>query len=221
MEKLDTTKHSFSTELAKITGISGAIILNNVYFWIEKNLNNQKNIEDDTVWVNISRNRFLDYHPYFSASSIRTITTQLIKNDFLKTKRASTGNLSYTLTEKGWNYYFRLMDDENKELKIKQTLDKIRKSSLQKTKTSLLINLSEEKLNLAKKLNNNLILKEKIQNRYGTSIEFIDKMFEFYSSETSPNKIISAIEKTIDSYKSAAENPFFVIGRFLSESTKI
>ena len=43
--------HSFNIEVAKDTGIAGAVILNNLYWWVDKNAKNGRNFNDGKYWT--------------------------------------------------------------------------------------------------------------------------------------------------------------------------
>ena len=51
-------KHSFDVELAKEYGILEAILIQNIYFWIEKNKANKKHFYDGRYWTYNSKKAF-------------------------------------------------------------------------------------------------------------------------------------------------------------------
>ena len=64
-------EHSFNIELAKEYGILEAILLKNIWLWIEKNRANEKNFYDGTYWTYNSTRAFNELFPYASESSIK------------------------------------------------------------------------------------------------------------------------------------------------------
>ena len=43
--------HSFNIDIAKKVGIAGAVILNNIYWWVDKNSKNQINFFEGKYWT--------------------------------------------------------------------------------------------------------------------------------------------------------------------------
>ena len=43
--------HNFDTEIATEYGINEAILLNNIYYWVEYNKANEKNFHDGYYWI--------------------------------------------------------------------------------------------------------------------------------------------------------------------------
>ena len=64
--------HSFDTEIAKEYGVNCAIILQHLFFWIEKNRANEKNYHDGRYWTYNSVKAFSELFPYMTDKQIRT-----------------------------------------------------------------------------------------------------------------------------------------------------
>lgn len=63
--------HSFEIKDAEKYGVSEAIILYNIRYWITINRANRENIHDGRVWTYNSARAFSELFPYFSADKIR------------------------------------------------------------------------------------------------------------------------------------------------------
>lgn len=98
-------QHSFDIEIAKQYGIEEAVILNNIYYWIEKNRANGQHFYDGYYWTYNSVKAFNELFPYMSAKKIRNALKHLIDEEILITgnynERAYDRTLWYALTEKG------------------------------------------------------------------------------------------------------------------------
>ena len=98
-------QHSFDVELAKEYGILEAILMQNIYFWIEKNKANKKHFYDDRYWTYNSKKAFSELFPYASERQIKYSLEKLIKLEILITgnynKQWSDRTLWYSFTDKG------------------------------------------------------------------------------------------------------------------------
>lgn len=98
-------EHSFNIELAKKYGILEAILLKNIWFWIEKNKANEKNFYDGTYWTYNSTRAFNELFPYASESSIKRALKSLQEKGIIKTgnynKSAYDRTLWYAFTDLG------------------------------------------------------------------------------------------------------------------------
>lgn len=98
-------EHSFNIELAKEYGILEAILLKNIWFWIEKNRANETNFYDGTYWTYNSARAFNELFPYASESSIKRALKNLQEKGIIKTgnynKSAYDRTLWYAFTDLG------------------------------------------------------------------------------------------------------------------------
>ena len=69
--------HSFNIDIATEYGIEEAIILENMYFWLEKNRVNQQHIIDGQVWTYNSQAALSKLFPYMNRSKIQRVMTKL------------------------------------------------------------------------------------------------------------------------------------------------
>ena len=98
-------QHSFNIELAKEYGILEAIIINNLFFWIEKNKANDVSYYDGTYWTYNSIKALNELFPYASERKISYALKHLEEEEITKTgtynKLAYDRTLWYAFTEKG------------------------------------------------------------------------------------------------------------------------
>lgn len=98
-------QHSFDIDIAKDYGIIEAILLNNMWFWIEKNKANGTNYYDGYYWTYNSTRAFSELFPYASQRKIQNALKHLIDEDILQTgnynKLAYDRTLWYAFTKKG------------------------------------------------------------------------------------------------------------------------
>lgn len=73
--------HYFNVEIAKRYGIEEAIIIENIYFWIKKNVANEVNKNDGRYWTYNSAKAFAEIFPYMSARKISRVLASLYEKD--------------------------------------------------------------------------------------------------------------------------------------------
>ncbi len=99
-------QHNFSVEIAKIYGILEAIILQNIYFWIQKNEANSKHFYDGKYWTYNSNKAFAELFPYATEKQIRTALEKLRREEIIITgnynKEKFDKTLWYSITDKGY-----------------------------------------------------------------------------------------------------------------------
>lgn len=105
MKGVKNTNHNFDVDLAVKYGVNAAVILNNIYFWIQKNEANNHNFFDGCYWTYNSRKAFTKIFPYLSERQIKMALDKLIEDGVIKTgcynKEAWDRTLWYALTKKG------------------------------------------------------------------------------------------------------------------------
>ena len=98
-------EHGFNIEIAKEYGILEAILLKNIYFWIEHNRANNTNYYDGAYWTYNSSKAFGELFPYATPRQIQYALNKLREAGIIKVgnynKNAYDRTLWYTLTEKG------------------------------------------------------------------------------------------------------------------------
>lgn len=102
-------EHSFSIDVAKAYGIPAAVLLKNLYFWIEKNRANGVNYYDGHYWTYNSKKAFTDLFPYMTARQIEYALQKLIDDGLIITgnynKLAYDRTLWYAITKKGYSIF--------------------------------------------------------------------------------------------------------------------
>lgn len=105
MKGVRNTNHNFDVDVAVKYGVNAAVILNNIYFWVQKNEANNHNFFDGCYWTYNSRKAFMKIFPYLSERQIKMALDKLIDDGVIKTgcynKEAWDRTLWYALTEKG------------------------------------------------------------------------------------------------------------------------
>jgi hypothetical protein len=69
-------QHSFDISIATKYGVNVAIFLNNIAFWIHKNVANNKHYHDGFHWTYNSQEAFLQLFPYWTRQNLRTVINQ-------------------------------------------------------------------------------------------------------------------------------------------------
>ena len=104
MMKTSIKNHSFSVAVAKDVGILPAIILNNIYFWVDYNEKNGTNYYEDYYWSYNSVAAFQRQFSYATPKQIRTALEKLRDEGYILTanynKAPFDKTLWYTVTDK-------------------------------------------------------------------------------------------------------------------------
>lgn len=98
-------QHHFNIEIAERYGILEAVLLENLKFWIAKNIANESNYYEGDYWTYNSVKAFQSLFPYASEKQIRNALKHLQEEDLIKTgnfnKSSYDRTLWYAFTEKG------------------------------------------------------------------------------------------------------------------------
>lgn len=98
--------HNFNIAVAKELGIAPAVILNNLYWWIEKNRANEKHFHDGAYWTYNSRKAFCMQFPYLTERQIEYALRKLVDEGYVITgnynKSTYDRTLWYSITKKGY-----------------------------------------------------------------------------------------------------------------------
>ncbi len=101
--------HSFNVEIAKEYGLYEAIIQENMFFWITKNVANGQNYIDGHYWTYNSVKAFDKLFPYMSNATIRRVLQSLEKSGLIITgnynKAAYDRTKWYALTDKAFSLF--------------------------------------------------------------------------------------------------------------------
>ena len=98
-------QHTFDIDIAAKYGVEEAILLNHLWFWIQKNEANDRHFHDGLYWTYNSIKAFSALFPYMSHKKIRNALQKLedagliLKGNFNDSTYDRT--MWYTLTEKG------------------------------------------------------------------------------------------------------------------------
>lgn len=94
-------EHQFNVELATKLGVEKAVIIHNMYFWINHNAKNNKNVYDSSVWTYNSASAFGKLFPYIKDRTISRYLLELERDGYIK-----TGNYSDNIFDKTKWYSF-------------------------------------------------------------------------------------------------------------------
>lgn len=109
--------HQFCPVVAKEFGVNIAIFLQNLSFWTQKNLANNKHMYDGYCWTYNTLDAFTELFPYFTKDQIRTIIDKsfekklIVKGNYNKIKQDRT--IWYALTPKAYLYFIHLVNSKN------------------------------------------------------------------------------------------------------------
>lgn len=101
--------HGFSVEIAIEYGVDESIVLENFYFWLNKNMANKKNFHDGTYWTYNSQKALSELFPYWNRQKVQRILSKLEefgllqKGNYNKLKYDRT--TWYSLTNKGLSLF--------------------------------------------------------------------------------------------------------------------
>jgi len=134
--------HSFNIEIAEQYSINEAILLEHLYFWVEKNRANNKHYYDEHFWTYNSIKAFEQIFPYLTGRKISIALRKLEKNGLI-----ITGNYNkikydhtkwYTITEKAKSLLRATETRMNNDLsKTSNRIIKNVKSNDQKSQTEM------------------------------------------------------------------------------------
>ena len=106
--------HSFNTELASEIGLSPAVILENIAYWVNKNKANGTNLREGRYWTFSTMEGFRRYFPYLTFKQIRYALDKLEQEGYLIVgcfnEKPFDRTKWYTLGEKAEKFY--LLKDE-------------------------------------------------------------------------------------------------------------
>ena len=98
--------HSFDSNVAEVVGVKGAILLNHIHWWVEKNKANEMNHHDGYYWTYNSAKAYSTLFPYWTSKTIQRELQKLEYEGYVKTGRYNNKSTNrtkwYTLTSKGY-----------------------------------------------------------------------------------------------------------------------
>lgn len=99
-------EHSFDVDVAVKYGVNAAILLQNLYWWIQKNRANKLHYHDGTYWTYNSREAYTKLFPYLSERQVKTAMDKLIADGIVITGDYNTNRYKrptwYAITNKGY-----------------------------------------------------------------------------------------------------------------------
>jgi len=99
-------EHSFNIEIATKYGIEEAILLNNLYFWICKNIVNKQNFYDNYYWTYNTMEAFAQLFPYMNKRQIGYRLQHLVDENLIIKGNYNNSQLDrtlwYTLTKQAY-----------------------------------------------------------------------------------------------------------------------
>lgn len=99
-------QHHFNVEVATKYGINSAILLDNFYYWIEKNRANGNNFYDGQYWTYNSKRALSELFPYLTEKQVRTAIENLVNDGVLITGNYNKLKMDkttwYSITKKGY-----------------------------------------------------------------------------------------------------------------------
>lgn len=75
----------FDSEIAKMYGVNEAIFINNIYFWINHNVANNKHFHDGRFWTYNTKKAFTELFPFWTYAQVKNIIKKLVEKDVLLT----------------------------------------------------------------------------------------------------------------------------------------
>lgn len=103
--------HQFNIEIAKKYGIEEAILIENIAFWIKRNIANEKNFYDGKYWIYNSAKAFSELFPYMNEKKIYRVLKRLEDLGILATGNYNNSPYDrtkwYTIVDK---YIFQLYE---------------------------------------------------------------------------------------------------------------
>lgn len=98
--------HSFDVDVATKYGVNAAILLQNLYWWIQKNKANKCHYYDGTYWTYNTREAYTKLFPYLSERQVKTAMDKLIADGVVITGDYNVDRYKrpiwYAITEKGY-----------------------------------------------------------------------------------------------------------------------
>ena len=99
--------HSFDIDIAEKYGVFEAILLNNIFYWVEHNRANSKHFYEGRYWTYNSIGAYVELFPYMSKGKIERALKHLEDEGVLVTgnfnKLQTDRTKWYSLTEKGYS----------------------------------------------------------------------------------------------------------------------
>lgn len=110
--------HSFNVEVAQKYGIEEAILLENLFWWCEKNRANGKHIVNGRAWTYNSAKAYAELFPYMSPAKIRRVLISMEEQGLIYSDCFNENKYDqtkwYTLTDLANAFYKNVKSSEQK-----------------------------------------------------------------------------------------------------------
>lgn len=121
---------TFNVEIAKMYGVDEAILIENLFFWINKNRANNRHFYDGYYWTYNTAKAFADLFPFWSEKQVRRIIKSLKEKGVLLTghhnKKAYDRTTWYALSNEIMSFYgvecAEISEDNNQQVQENETL---------------------------------------------------------------------------------------------------
>ena len=139
-------EHSFDIKIAEEYGVVPAILLKNIYYWVEKNKANNHNYNDGTYWTYNSKKAWKELFPYLTERQLEYALSKLIEAGLIITgnynKSANDRTLWYAITEFGFS---KLQNCEMETTNLGNGKDKIVPPLPNDKQTNIISNIDQIK----------------------------------------------------------------------------
>ena len=127
MHEKDLMIHHFTVGVAREYGLNEAVILQNIYYWVDKNATNRRHLHDGRYWTYNSAAAFTEQFPYFTKGQIQYTLKKLREHGLILVgnynKQPFDQTRWYALTDKAYALFGRstlLIGIQQMEVKIFQ-----------------------------------------------------------------------------------------------------
>lgn len=101
----------FDTAVAAVVGLNGAVMLDNLAYWIKTNEANERNFHDGYYWTYNTTKAYEKLFPFWTARMIRYTLSKLEHDGYILIREYNKDKMNhtkwYTITEAGWRLFPR------------------------------------------------------------------------------------------------------------------
>ena len=109
MNEKDLRVHFFTVGVAREYGVNEAILLQNIYYWVDKNAANNRHFHDGRYWTYNSTAAFTELFPYFTENQIKYTLKKLREHGLILVgnynQKAFDQTRWYALTDKAYELF--------------------------------------------------------------------------------------------------------------------
>ncbi len=170
--------HCFNAEIAEKYGVTEAILLQNIYYWVCRNKKDDRNLHDGRYWTYNSIASYIKMFPYLTEHKIRSAFKKLKDEGMIITANYNTSPFNktiwYTTTEKAE----AILNADTE--KMSNRIDNIVKSNAEKTENG------NGEFNKSSITNINTRYKRQINDTHNDKERLLSNFEKFWSAY--PNK---------------------------------